>query len=157
MAWGQPEKATINPTPTNPWDECSQDEVILHWQSLQLDLAKAKEEEMTFRKYVVSRAFPQKQEGTNTLELGNGYALKAGIKYNYKLDPDNAKVEAALLNLAKLGNEGSFIADRLVSWTPSLSIKEYRELEPKYKAVIDSVIEITDAAPSLELKAPKAK
>lgn len=147
----------LDPKPTDPWDSKSQDEVLLHWQSLQTDLAKAKEQEMSFRKYVVSRAFPQKVEGTNTLALGNGYELKAGIKYNYKLDGDNEKIEAALDELANAGNEGPFLADRLVSWIPSLSIKEYRELSPQYKNIIDKVITITDAAPTLEIKEPKVK
>jgi hypothetical protein len=115
---------------------------------------------------VVSRAFPNANEGTNTVELGNGYELKAGIKYNYKLD-ENPKVEAGLDAIEKIGNQGKFIADRLVSWTPNFQLTEYRKLQEEAKEgskdaqeilkIASSFLTITDAAPTLEIKAPKAK
>ncbi len=72
-----------NPTPSNPWDNWSQDECLMYRQKLKEALATAKNDEMEFRKYIVNRAFRiQKEEGTNTLELGNGYELKAVVKYN---------------------------------------------------------------------------
>lgn len=156
--------------PSNPWDAKPQDEVLLEWQRLQQTLAKAKADEMEFRKYVVSRAFPNKQEGTNTLELGNGYELKAQIKFNYKL-ADNDTVEKCLDKIAKTGNQGPFIADRLVSWTPNFLLTEYRQLQESAtnndpmisgpaKAILKEVevmLTIDDAAPTLNIKEPKAK
>lgn len=146
-----------NPTPSAfpDWDSRSRDEVLAEWESRKKLLEVSKEREMVFRKYVVSRAFPNADEGTNTLPLSNGYELKASIKYNYVLDPDNKKIEACLDKLAATDNEGSFIADRIVSWKANLSLKEYRELAPKYKHIIDEIITINDAAPTLEIKAPK--
>ena len=72
-------------TNTNPWDNKSQDEVLMEWERRKKALETAKADEMDFRKYVVSRAFPNKSEGTNTIELGNDYKLKAQIKFNYIL------------------------------------------------------------------------
>lgn len=155
-----------NPTPTNPLDTKSEDELLMLWDAKKKAIEVAKEEEMDLRKYIVSRAFPAKQEGMNTKELGQGYQLKAGIKYNYNL-ADNDKVEDCLNRIAKIDNTGAFIADRLVSWKPSFLLSEYRGLvEDKEKGsksaeailnIVNEMLEIKEAAPSLEIKAPKVK
>lgn len=170
MAWGKEEvlsnvvqSIAKAPSAFPEWDAKSRDEVLAEWEARQQLLAKAKEREMEFRKYVVSRAFPNATEGTNTVELNNGYALKANIKYNYKL-ADNKIVEDTLDKIAKVGNQGSFIADRLVSWSPSFLLTEYRKLQEdkteEGKTILKLVTEmltIEEAAPSLEIKSPKVK
>jgi hypothetical protein len=148
-------------------DQMDEDQLLLLWNEKKKNIDRLKAEELDLRKYIVSRAFPQKQEGTNTKPLGNGYALKAAVKYNYNLDPDNKKVEAALDNIAKIGNNGPFIAERLVSWKPSFLLTEYREVCTEAKEgsqvakdilrEIHSVLTITEAAPTLEIREPKAK
>lgn len=151
--------------PFNPWDNMTRDELLMKHQKLKADLEKAKEAEMEFRKYLVKRVFPDAIEGTNTLELGNGYSAKAVVKYNYNLDPDLDKVDAALNRIAKMGNEGAFIAERLVKWSASFLLTEYRklqepdatEIQKAIKKEIDGVLTITDAAPTFEIKEPKAK
>lgn len=150
----------------NPWDDKSQDEVLLEWGKRKTILAVAKEREMEFRKYVVNRAFPEKHEGTNTLELGKGYELKANVKFNYKL-ADNDVVEKTLEEIAVIGNRGKFIADRLVSWTPNFLLTEYRQLQEDEKAgsaeaknilkLVEKMLTIDDAAPELKIKEPKVK
>ncbi len=170
VAAGPQSQANVAPSKASSafpeWDNKSQDEVILEWQSRQQLLTRVKENEMAFRKYVVSRAFPNPHEGTNTLELGEGYALKAGVKFSYNL-ASNEIVEAGLNKLAKIGNNGSFIADRLVSWTPNFLLTEYREIQKQAKdglgeaqlmlKIISEFLTIDDAAPSLKLKEPKSK
>lgn len=150
----------------DPRDDLSQDEVLWNWENTKAQLAKFKEQEMDWRKYVVKRAFPVKQEGINTVELGAGYSLKANVKFNYKL-ADNATVEKTLDAIAKIGNEGTFIADRLVSWSPSFLLKEYRVLQEQAEtgndtaqqilAKIGEMLIVDEAAPSLEIKAPRGK
>lgn len=157
---------TVTATPVNPFDRMSQDELLMLWDSKKKAIEIAKEEEMDLRKYIVGRAFPKKEEGTNKIDLGQGYQLKSVIKYNYKCD-DNDKVENGLNKLAALGNEGSFIAERLVTWTPAFKLTEYRQLqEDKEKGskfadealkIITTFITITDAAPTLEIVEPKKK
>lgn len=137
------------------FDQYSNDSLIMFWKKTKEEADQKKEFEMTLRKEVVKRLFPNKSEGTNTIELGNGYQLKCVIKQSYKID--NKNVDSILDEIAKAGNEGSFIAERLVTWSASLSLTEYRELDPKYKLIFDKVLTINDAAPVLEIREPKRK
>ena len=139
----------------NEYDKLSRDELLLRWAELKTELEKAKTLEMELRKFIVKHEFSSVKEGINNIELGNGYKLKATLKYNYVID--NNKIDNALDELAKINNEGSFIAERIVKWKADLVLKEYRELESQYKKIIDEVLTIKDAAPTLEIVEPKAK
>jgi hypothetical protein len=142
------------------------DALLMEHQKLKDDIDKLKEKEMELRKYIVDRCFPNKQEGTNTLALGNGYELKAGVKFNYKL-AENKIVETCLDKISAIGNQGAFVADRLVSWSPSFLLTEYRNLQEQAKEGDKSAIEILkicsemltidEAAPTLAIKEPKGK
>lgn len=155
-----------NPTPSNPWDKLTNDECLLEWQKKKDAIETAKAEEMEFRKYIVKREFPKANEGMNTKKLGAGYQLKAAVKFNYNL-ADNDTVEATLERLSNLGNAGSAIADRLVSWKPNFLLTEYRQLcEDKDKGskfavdalnIISEMLTIVEAAPTLEIKEAKVK
>lgn len=155
-----------NPAPSNPWDAMSNDQLLMEWGKKKQAIEDAKNEEMELRKYIVKREFPKANEGMNTKELGAGYQLKAGIKYNYNL-ADNDTVESTLERLSNLGNAGSAIADRLVSWKPNFLLTEYRQLcEDKEKGskfavdalnIISEMLTITEAAPTLEIKEAKVK
>jgi len=170
-SWQQP----VNPSETvnvqsnvnvNPYDALDQDALLMLHKQMQDDLSILKAKELELRKYIVNRAFPSKTEGTNTLELGAGYELKAVVRYNYKL-ADNEIVEKTLEEIAKVGNEGPFIADRLVSWTPNFLKTEYTKLQEdaekgnenakRILKLTEIMLEITDAAPTLTIKEPKAK
>lgn len=164
---GQAESLEIkNPAPSSPYDTMNEDQLLMAWDDIKKAIETAKAQEMELRKYIVNRAFPKKEEGMNNRELGNGYVLKASIKYNYNL-ADNDTVEATLEKLSNLGNAGSAISDRLVSWTPTFKLLEYRQLcEDKEKGskfadealkVIGNMLTITEAAPTLEIKPPKDK
>jgi len=152
--------------PTNPLDAMNEDQLLMLWQQKKQAIETAKNEEMELRKYIVKREFPAKTEGMNSKDLGNGYTLKASVKYNYNL-ADNDTVEATLDKLSKLGNAGSAISDRLVSWKPNFLLGEYRQLvEDKEKGskfaadalnLINEMLTITEAAPTLEIKEPKVK
>jgi len=170
-AWGatqfEPLKVETSSTENiNPYDAMDQDALLMAHQAMKQEIEVLKEKEMELRKYIVGRAFPQKEEGTNTLDLGNGYKLKAVVKYNYKL-ADNDTVDKTLQEISSLGNEGPFIADRLVSWTPNFLKTEYTKLQEdaakgdetasKILKLTENMLTITDAAPTLEIKEPKAK
>ena len=156
----------VNPQPSNPWDAMNEDALLLLWNGKKAAIETAKAEEMELRKYIVGREFPKKQEGTQRKELGNGYELKAVVKYNYNL-ADNDTVEKCLDHISALGNEGPFIADRLVSWKPNFLKTEYNDLlERKSKgderaikilSIIDEMLTITEGAPTLDIVEPKGK
>lgn len=167
MNWNtQTQTWPSNPVPASPWDAMNEDELLILWAEVKKDIETIKATELELRKYIVKREFPKAEEGTNRKSLGNGYDLKSTIKFNYKCD-ENDKVEAGLNKLSALGNEGAFIADRLITWTPSFKLLEYRQLcEDKEKGskfaedalkIISEFITITDAAPTLEIVEPKKK
>lgn len=147
-------------------DELSRDEVLQLWRSTKEMLETAKQAEMEMRKYVVSRAFPKPEEGVNTLDLGNGYKLKAGVKFNYNLK-EISIVKEVLGRIAQVGNQGAFIAERLVKWEASFLLTEFRKLESDAEAgseeakvilkEVHNMLNIVPAAPTLEIKAPKVK
>lgn len=155
-----------NPQPSNPWDAMNEDKLLLLWDDMKKAIEEAKANEMELRKYIVNREFPKKQEGTQRKELGNGYELKAVVKYNYNL-ADNDTVEKCLDHISALGNEGAFIADRLVSWKPNFLKTEYNDLlERKSKGderamkildIVSNMLTITEGAPTLDIVEPKAK
>lgn len=145
------------------------DGILMLWQRTQKILADAKLDEMDIRKIAVKVYVPQPKEGMNNVDLGQGYVLKAGISYNYNLDTDNIKIEKALDEIIALGNEGPFVAERLIKWTPSFLLTEYKllqddvlnkdssrfEFAKKVLKIIENILTITDAAPKLEIKEPK--
>ena len=163
-----PKNVTVaaSTTTSNPWDAMNEDQLLMEHKALQDKLSELKATELELRKYIVNRAFPQKEEGTNNKDLGNGYTLKAVVKFNYRL-ADNDTVDKVLGEISKLGNEGPFIADRLVSWTPNFLKTEYTKLQEEAdkgseqaKQILkltNQMLTITDAAPTLEIREPKVK
>ena len=145
-------------------NNANRDKLILQWQESQRVLAEAKNAEAELRKQVLSFNFSFNpdalREGTENLELGNGYKLKAVFKASrgFVTGPTQADlVEKALSKIEKFGEEGKFIAECLVKWKPELSKTEYDKLEPKFRKIIDEVVVTKPASPSLELVTPKDK
>lgn len=128
-------------------------------------LEAAKNSEMEARLMLGNYAFPVagRKEGVNNLELSDGRTVKLGHKVNYKLSSDNEAVEKAEDACEAIGNEGSFLVERIITWEAKFSKSEYNKLDvsnpthAKVKAEIDKVLEISAGTPSLEVKEPKAK
>ena len=144
------------------------DGMLIQRQKSKDELTKWKEKEMEWRKICAAFLVPAKTEGTTNVELGAGYQAKVVHKYNYKLDGDNDKIWSALDKIGAIGNEGKFIAERLVSWTPNFLKTEYTTLQEEAangsqdaKAILAIVekemLTITEAAPTLSIVEPKAK
>lgn len=134
--------------------------LITSWENAKAASANAVELERNLRSQVMAICFPNAKVGTNNLELGRGYTLKAVKKLNYKLDNDT--VDAAIEKVEALGNEGAFLAERLVKFKPELSVSEYNKLDAanpthvKIKALIDDVLTISDGSPTMEVVKPKS-
>lgn len=168
----------MSQNPTAPWPTAPKpvtlDEALLKWDSAKKALDAAKEAEMEARKLAFSLGFgAEAKEGTNTRELGNGYELKGVKKLNYKLKAPEGysgdtvdAVDDCVERFSRISNEGEFIAERLFKYSVDMSVSEYRKLceEAEYSAPkkamlaeLNKILEITEGAPTLEIKAPKAK
>lgn len=142
------------------WDAPKTKEQLLQeWLDSSEALTAAKDREMALRKEVVE-AFPfaaDVKEGTQRIDLANGWQLKVVKKQNYNLKNKEGETDKALTEFEKVNPENAFIAERLVTWKPDLSIAEYRKLTPTQLKFFENVLTISDGAPSLELVEPKAK
>lgn len=135
-----------------PFVNMNRDAQILTWDATQKQLAQLKAQEMDMRKIIIesgSQGIDANQIGTQNVDLGNGYKLKAVIKETFTLDTDTEKVNDILDTFE------DWQADRLVKWSARLMKKEYDELTPEQRTKLDGVLTIKMAAPSLTLVCPK--
>lgn len=131
----------------------TKEQALIEWQAAATALEAAKATEAKLRIEVVG-LFPfDDEEGTQNIDLANGWKLKAVKKQNYKLDA--LKVDAALEKMEKLGEAEKLLAERLVKFKPELSISEYRILPANCRGIIDDVLTVSPGMPSLELVPPK--
>ncbi|HCH8780794.1 TPA: hypothetical protein NNT57_004560 [Salmonella enterica] len=134
------------------------DQMIQLWHKTQEQLRSLKEHEAEQRQEVLDRMFANKagSEGTTNIELGHGWKLKATFKKTIGFTSVD-ELNAALDRMEDHSPEGKLLADRLVSWKPSLSLTEFKQLPSDFVGMMKDVITIKDATPSVELVAPKAK
>jgi hypothetical protein len=129
----------------------SQITLLREWHAAEkaADAAKlviAKEQKL--RKEVVS-AFGVGGEGTQTIDLPDGWRLKVQL-------PLKREVDARLLSALRAPLEALHVSlDSLIDWKPALKTHEYRELTAEAKALFDTCVTTTPVAPSLELIPPK--
>ena len=131
------------------------DELILEWDKAKKELARLKVLESDLRQLIINSDFKNhKLDGTENVELGKGYKLKAVFKTNYSF-PDKDKLDVVLAAIEKAGPDGEYVAERLVKYKPELSVSEYKKLDEVYKKLIDTVIITKPTSPTLELVIPK--
>ncbi|HWT40046.1 MAG TPA: hypothetical protein VN081_02135 [Dongiaceae bacterium] len=127
------------------------DEMLIEWQSAKENAAKWTERERELRNMIYGEFFADLEDGaTHNHALGNGYKLKGKRPLSYKLDDT---IETRLIALEAAG--GGALADKLVSWKPSLSMTAYALLSDREKAIVDPAITMTPGLPTIELVAPK--
>lgn len=152
------------------------DAAILGWREDKQQATFWKQRETASRATVSSILFPNPVKGTQRYDLGAGYKVKLVFGFNYTLgikDMPNPLEPGETISIEKqaedlqeairqVGNEGPFLADRLIKWKPELSATEYEALDPdnpnhmKIKALIDAIMTKKPASPQLELEEPKA-
>lgn len=168
MSWGTvtPAEVDIMTLPqTDPRWIAERDSLLMKWENSKAVLTAAKESEMEDRKAFGDFAFPLegRKSGVNKLELGNGFVAKLGHVVNHKIVAGNKAVEDAEEIAPTLGNEAVFLFERVITWEAKFSVGEYKKLDvsmpeqKKVKELIDTLIEVSNGAPSLEIVAPKAK
>lgn len=133
----------------------TKEQVLQAWLDASNALTAAKAVEADLRTQVVAMYPFEADEGTERIPLNNGYELKVVKKLNYTLNNKDDATDKALTKLEAMGERGKLIADRLVSWKPTLSISEYRELSAAERGIIDEVLTIKPGLPTLELIEPK--
>jgi hypothetical protein len=107
--------------------------------------------EQALRKQVFAAFYPVPKEGTNTLDLADGWKLKGVYKLDRKID--DAALPAVTEQLRGMGVN----ADTLVAWKPELKTATYRELTAEQRAVFDQALTVKPGSPTVELMPPKAK
>ncbi len=129
------------------------------------------------RAEVTALFFPTPVKGTQRQPLASGGNLKLVHGLTYTLGdkelvdptlgekvPVETQVEGVLEAIEQLGNEGPFLAKRLVKWKPELSETEYKllgdenasEAQKEAKKLIDSILTVKPASPQLAFEPPKA-
>ncbi len=106
-------------------------------------------EEMRLRKLVFALAFPTPVEGTNDLDLPNGWKIKGTYKLDRKLD------EAALPAVLETLRQQGVVADSLIRRKPEIDTKAYRALSDANRLIFEQAMTIKPASPTLELNPPK--
>lgn len=124
------------------------------WRAAKADADAVKsivQKEQQLRKEIFELFFPEPKEGTNTLELPEGWKLKGVFKLTRNID------EAALSTVTKHLREIGVNADTLVQWKPSLKLATYKELTAEQRNLMDEAIVCKPGSPTVELVAPKEK
>lgn len=136
--------------------EITPEQVLTQWEKAKTEAAKWKDIENQLRvHYVEMVSNPNKLEGTENIELQNGYKAKIVKKQNRNVDQE--KVNDALDQIENTGEAGKLIAERLIKWKADLSKTEYDLLSDAHRKIIDTVITVTPGTPTLEIVAPKSK
>jgi len=152
-----------------PYDR---DQMLLDWQHAQQQLDFWKAQEMDLRgKVVASFTDPDKKKGTENVALGAGWQLKVkkGLRYTLKSFDAAVSMHDAVSDAIKKmcsathdrqgnpldPNRGREFASTLVKWSADLSVSTYDMLDPGYKEIIDTVLEMKSAAPTVEINPPK--
>jgi hypothetical protein len=114
------------------------------------------EQEITLRKELVEAFFNTKIEGAQSIPLpnGGGWKVKATIKIERKINQVTLPTILATLREQQVPN-----TDALVTYKPTLAIKEYKSLQNLNKEAIkifDQCLTIKPGTPTLEMVPPPA-
>lgn len=125
-------------------------ELLEEWADTSEKIKELRAKEAELRTKIVENLFdPEKVEGTENLELGAGYKLKCVKKQNYKLSNKDGQLEKAIDKLEEI------IADRLIIYKAEISVREYKQLDDKSRKIIDKVLTVSPATPSVSIVEPK--
>lgn len=123
--------------------------LLLEWNNIAETMKELKKKEIDLRIKLADHYFPNPDEGTNTVDLGNGWKVKDKHKINRKCD--EASFDAVFKELP----EGT--KDRLIKYKPEVVLKEYRRLSLREQKIFDQALIIKPGTPELQLVEPKEK
>ncbi len=119
------------------------------WYIVQEQLSKLKNEEQLLRQKIFNGMFPDPKEGTNSVDLADGFVIKGKRVINRTVD--DAAYKASIEELAKAG----IPTDEIVRYKPELAVSAYRKLTEEQMHLMDTVLIIKDGMPGLEIVKPK--
>lgn len=141
----------------------NRDQLILLWSNLKQESSTIANREKLVRSKLIESCFNQsQQEGTEHLELGNGWKLTCRKSQTYKVDANEEQIR-------KWQSTANYFAD-LFSFEPKMSVSKFKELmkleqsstdQPNYGEVlkmlreVESMIVVKPGSPQLELQQPK--
>ncbi|CUS06491.1 hypothetical protein FDJ62_gp30 [Acinetobacter phage Loki] len=143
---------------TMDFSQVSNDNLITGWSDLKEQMNRLKAQELEMRNEIIKRFFSRDldKEGTINHELGRGWKLKAEFKKTYGFTTTE-DLNAALDKLEDQSPEFKLLVERLVGWSPKLSVSEYKKLPDDFRKIIDEVIVIKPSQPTVTLVEPKTK
>lgn len=133
-----------------PGNEATREDMA-EWYRLQEQLKKLKAAEMLLRLKIFKFCFPAPKEGTNDLEMGDGYVLKGKHTINREVD------QGAFQVLRKNFEEAGIHPDALVQYKPSLVKREYNTLTDEQRQLFDQALIVKPGSPALEIVLPKKR
>lgn len=125
----------------------SSDQKIMKWNETQAQMKKLVDLERRMRAEVIETCFADPKKGTNTLELGGGWKLKAILGTEDKLDVNLYELISTKLSAETIAS--------CVKFTPSLIAAGYKSLNEAEKTILNEAVVTKPKSPSLELVAPK--
>lgn len=148
--------ASVNASVENEdFSQFSDDMLIAQWHKTAGIAATWKAKEAAMREEVVRRVFKDNAAGTYNRELGKGYVLKCTKKETFKVV--ETAINPTLDKIRALGNEGTFLAARLIKWKPEFAKSEFNKAPENVQKLILEAIEIKPAMPTLEIVEPKKR
>lgn len=142
------------------WTTEERNAALQAWYEAKQKLDQAKESEMELRKKIVAESGmfdANKESGTENYDLGGGYKVKAVKKLTYKIENKQGEAFAVLSKLASYGETQAEIARNLFSFDANLRKAEFEKLRGEEKQLVESILTISQATPSLELITPDDK
>lgn len=122
-------------------------EALEHWYTLKKRLKTLQAEESMLRDSIKERAFPELQEGSNKLDLGDGFYLEGNLSYTYKVD------RAALATKeATLRDDYEIPMDRVIDYEPKMSKRYFKTLSDEQKQAMSDVFSIRPNKVQMDVK-----
>ena len=150
----------MNDTTTATLSKEQLDKTLQDWQEAKHALDRWKEHEAQLRRYIIEHGGlfdPSKEEGTETVNLGNGYKLKAKKVTNYTVANKEGEAFAVLQKLTELGEVSANKAKDLFRFDANIRVSNYKKLDDAEKALVDNIVTTKPGMPSLELVEPKGQ
>jgi hypothetical protein len=134
------------------------DEVAAKWMKVEAKLSELKVEELKLRNELIAFVFPKGNipEGTNNVELTEGWVLKVGGKTNVKVDETLIAETMALVKKAvKDGIIPPFDFDEVIKYKPSFGSGAYNNLTGEQQHLVKNCLEMKPGQASVEITKPK--